>query len=255
MNDEAQCEAALPGARPFWALREFTDLPVPARTAFLHAVALCAWNPEDSAAASAADAAGQLGADWSDYMRLQIGVRFDNDALAVQGFEAMVEAQPQAAAELAIRFVWGVLRAARDTDPSGAAALRVHDRLVAINYTPPDDIPDEALRLAHVRLLLQHGEAARASARIGVLRGPRNVLAVRVDRLFDPRRGDDETLVQRAVLRERLGRCALARTWLAPSRLSGASRTCRFILSIGAISEPAAASGLTCARPARGFRA
>lgn len=63
MNDEAQCEAALPEARPFWALREFTDLPVPARTAFLHAVALCAWNLEDSvAAASAADGAGQLGA-------------------------------------------------------------------------------------------------------------------------------------------------------------------------------------------------
>jgi tetratricopeptide (TPR) repeat protein len=212
LRDDAQCEAALPTAREFWPASEFRTLPVDVQQAFLYATMSCAWSLRDGAAAiAAAGAAHELGAPWTAYARMQLGLAFDDNALATRGFFEFAEQNPEGFAQMPGRFVFGSLRAAGEVDPSDATALRMHDKLIALNYADPEGQPDDALRVNHARLLLRHGQVERARERLATVVDPRSVLLMRVNRLYDPLRGD-------AAFEQRLDLVAAAEASLTRSR-------------------------------------
>lgn len=191
LQDEAQCEAALPAAREFWRSSDFGTLEAQAQAALLYQIMRCAWSLEDGQAAIAASrAARELGAAWPDYALMQLGIRFDDDALAVESFHALNARDAATVKALPARLVWGVVNAADRLDRSGAASLRVHDALAARNYVFPEGVPDDALRVDHARLLAAAGQAARARERLQTVIEPRQIMLVRIDRRFDALRGD-----------------------------------------------------------------
>jgi hypothetical protein len=90
LRDHAQCEAALPSARAFWPSSDFATLSDDVRSLFLYEVMRCAWSLEDGRAAIAASReARNVGAQWADYALLQLGLRFEDDAVAVDAFHAL----------------------------------------------------------------------------------------------------------------------------------------------------------------------
>ena len=191
MSDDAQCEAALPAAREFWRSSDFRTLPEQAQSLVLNRIMGCAWALEDVQAAVAASRAAQaLNADWADYALLQVGVRFRDDPLAVEAFHALNASDAELVARLPSRFVWGVLRASRRTDPSGAAALRIHEALAQRSYAYPEGGADDGLRVEHARLLAAAGQTARARERLASVIEPRQLMLIRIDRAFDSLRGE-----------------------------------------------------------------
>lgn len=216
LRDTAQCPAALPVARTFAASAPFSALPAAVRETLLYEIMSCAWSQEDGEAAAAATrAARDAGASWADYVLLQIGVRFQLDAAAVEGLHALSASDPAQFDTLPARFVWGALRAARRLDPGGDEALRVHEALAARNYAFPDNDADDSLRVDHARLLTARGEVARARARLETVIDPRLILTLRIDRTFDPLRGD-------AGFERRLDVAAAAEASLARARAEAA---------------------------------
>lgn len=188
LADEAQCPAALNEGKTLAAATGFSALSVEARALFLNALASCAWRQSDGPGAVAAiRAADALGADWSDFMGVQTGVRFEDDALALNSFRDL---QPGALRQLPLRIIWGVLRAASDVDPSGARALNVHEALSLANYKPEDGITDSGLRMAHARLLLRFNLVDAARERLRTISTPGLLMEIRITRLFDPLRTD-----------------------------------------------------------------
>jgi tetratricopeptide (TPR) repeat protein len=186
MQQEGQCEVALPAAREFWRSADFTTLSEQARAEFLSEIVQCAWELRDQrAAVEAARAAGQLGAPWTDFLLTYIGISFEDDQLTVDSFMALADNNPRAFAELPSRIAWGAIRAAKKLDEDGAAALRVHDVLTRANYMPPETSNDDYFRMDHAQLLLRAGSYERASARLETITEPRLVMMMRVDRTFD----------------------------------------------------------------------
>lgn len=207
-----ECEAALPEARSFWVSRDFAALPAQNRLAFLGALTFCAWQMEDGELAiSAARAIRVENPGWSDRILMSLGLAFENDALAVQAFNDLTRSDPGEIPELEEQTVWSLLRAARRSDPSGVAEIRLHDALELYKFESSDAAAAEALRFDHVRALLRAGQVERARARLGDVTIPRNVLVIRVSRLFDPLRSD-------AALEARLDIAAAAETNLARLR-------------------------------------
>lgn len=191
LRDEAQCEAALPSARTFWPSTEFRTLPTEVQQAFLYATMSCAWTLRDGAAAiTAANAADALGATWTGYMRMQLGLAFDDNALAIEGFFDFAEQDANGFAEMPARFVFRSLRAAREIDASDATAMRMHDKLLALNYVDPDGFPDDSIRVSHARALLRQGHVEQARQRLGSVIDVRLIVEMRIDRTFDPLRSD-----------------------------------------------------------------
>lgn len=236
LRDDARCETALPSAREFWPSAEFRTLPPLLQEGFLAATAYCATTLHDGAAAIAAvDAARGLGAKWTGAARLELGVAFNNHAVASAGFFEFAEQDPQAFAGMALRAVSGALRAAREVDPSGATALRMYDALERANYADPEGAPDSALRVAHARLLIESNQASRARGRLAGITDPRLVLAMRVDRTFDGLRADaaferqlDLIAAAEADLRE-----SQAKAEAEPRRLSHLTRLSDALRALG----------------------
>jgi len=182
MQDRSQCEAVLPSAREFWRSADFNTLPAPARTLLLRAMAGCAWELADGAAAIAISRdARENGADWADYMLMQLGLRFDDDALALESFHRMAEREPDTLAAMPWRLAWRTISAANDVDQSGREALRIHDVLVSLPYRPLEGGNDDSLRMDHARLLIEAGQVDRARARLEGPLGPEQVILMRVD--------------------------------------------------------------------------
>lgn len=204
--DDGQCEAALPSARTFWPSSEFATLSLELRQGFLAAVVECAAGLNDFPQAfAAAWAARDLGAPWGDYLLLLLALDGRDNALALQSFDAVSANTPHYLDRLEIRTVWSVLRAVREADPSGAAELRVHEALLARNYSPEPGMSDDGLRRDHARLLLERGQTSRARERIAPVTDPQTLLVVRIDKRFDALRADPD-FEQRFDLRSALER-------------------------------------------------
>src|SRR5262245_2739707 len=151
----------------------------------------CAWTMEDGrAAAAAANAARALGAPWADVARLRLGYAIADDAVAVAALVDLAQHSPDQLRGEDSRYIWGALNAADRQDASGATSLRLHELLVANAYVPPDGSPDDALRLHHARLLIRRGDLAAARSRLETVIEPQLVMMLRIDRSFDPIRGD-----------------------------------------------------------------
>jgi tetratricopeptide (TPR) repeat protein len=191
MTEGGQCEAALPSARQFWPSTEFATLDVEVRHVFLGATIGCAASLNDYAQAiAAARAARDLNAAWADYSLMLLGLDSANNQLVIQSFDAMNASAPQYIKNLEYRTVWRLLRAIREADPSGASELRMHEALVSQGYVPPEAVPDDAIRQEHARLLLAHGDVARARDRLAPITDPQTLLRIRIDRRYDALRND-----------------------------------------------------------------
>jgi hypothetical protein len=186
LRDRAQCEAALPASREFWHSSDFATLTPEVQAALLLEMVQCAVRLRDADAAIAmSQTARALGASWADFTLLVLGVTFERDAVAIEGFHATAARDRSRLARMPWRLAWGALRAARDMDPSGAEELRVHGVLAALPYAPDEGGSDDSLRMDHALLLLAAGQTERARERISTVIDPRHVMTMRVDRRFD----------------------------------------------------------------------
>lgn len=224
MQQDSACEATLPEARSFAASADFEVLSADSKSSFLYRILNCAIVLGDGhAAIEAANAAHGLGADWADAMRAALGIDYHDDALAVQGFLDLAQSQPDQFRTLRTTIVMRALAAARRTDPSGATALRMHNLLVAQHYMPPEGGPDDAIRMAHARLLIASGDVATARQRLQGVTNPQLILELRIDKTFDALRGD-------AAFDRRLDLVAAANESLARARTSAANDPRRLAL-------------------------
>lgn len=186
LRDRAQCPTVLPVARQFWRSPEFSTIAPDARSLILHEMMNCAWRQADADTAIAVTNDGRAaGANWADYALLQLGIRFERDDVALDGFHGMAERDRETLASMPWRFAWGTLRAADDIDPSGAQALRVHDVLAALPYAPEEGGFDDSLRMDHALLLLAAGQTDRGRERVSTVVDPRQIMIMRVDNRFD----------------------------------------------------------------------
>lgn len=192
LSDASTCEAALPTAREFWPSNEFRQQLSPDdQSNFLAAVVGCAMSLQDTQAAiAAATAAHDLNATWADKVRLILGMSSDNDALTVQAFFDLAQTSPKDFAALESFNAWGAIRAAENISGGSDVALQMHNLLVSAHYQPDDVSFDDFFRLDHARLLLMHGQAAQARARLEGVVDPQAILTIRINKIYDPLRSD-----------------------------------------------------------------
>jgi tetratricopeptide (TPR) repeat protein len=137
----------------------------------------------------------------------------EEDAVAVRAFHQMASGSAEGFQNLRERDIEHVLAASRRIDPTGGEELRIHETLAARNYRVADGTPDDRLRVDHARLLVQRGEIERARQRLETVVDPREILVLRVSRVFDPLRGDEafeRQLDLQAVARARVARARAA---------------------------------------------
>jgi tetratricopeptide (TPR) repeat protein len=156
---------------------------------FLGRIIRCALALNDGRTALAtARAARDAGHPAAGLWLVDVAMALHHDALAVATFLEVTSGWRQQLATMTADQVHGVLTAARRSDPSGTAGLRIHEVLIARSYASPDGSSIDGLLVDHARLLLQRGEIERARQRLARVVDPRQVLLMRVSREFDPLR-------------------------------------------------------------------
>jgi tetratricopeptide (TPR) repeat protein len=190
--EPGNCESTLPVAREFWRTREFSEqLALGDQESFLAAVIQCAMTLEDGQEAiSAVNAAYAIGASWASKARLELALSYEDNALVSQAFFDLARTMPKDFEGLEAYNSWGALRIADRFDDNGDTALRMHEALVAANYTPREFYHDDFYRMDHARLLLLRGRVEEARARLEGVIDPRAITVIRVSRLYDPLRTD-----------------------------------------------------------------
>ncbi|MGE0743263.1 MAG: hypothetical protein AB7O98_18150 [Hyphomonadaceae bacterium] len=211
--ENGTCEAALPSAREFWPTREFQEqLSLDDQQNFLGAVVQCASFLQDGRAAiDAANAAHDVGALWADKVRLELALAFEDDALAAEAFLDLSRTSAKEFAALESYNAWGALRAAERIEGSESTLLRMHEALAAANYMPREGYHDDYFRLDHARLLAQLGRVEEARVRLEGVVDPQAVMTIRINRVYDPLRGD-------AAFERRLDVAAAAETAIERAR-------------------------------------
>jgi beta-barrel assembly-enhancing protease len=185
--------ASLREARAFWESSSFGGMAYAHQRNFLERAIRCAVVLNDSRTALASvRAARHAGHAAADVWLIDVAVDLHLDALAVTSFLELVSGSPEQLATMSGTLVHGVLTAARRSDPSGRAGLRIHEALIARRYSPPDGSPDDGLLVDHARLLLEGGniERARQLLALAKVADPRQILIMRISRVFDPLRSD-----------------------------------------------------------------
>lgn len=194
LRDREQCETSLPAAQDFRGTPDFAALAAESQSLFLREMSGCAWRLDDGASAIAlAEEVRVRDASWANYFLLQAGIRFDNDAVTLAAFDAMVESDRETLTVMPWRFAWGAIRAANDVDPSGARALRIHDTLAALPFASSEGGTDDGLRTDHAMLLIAAGQVDRARERVSTVTDPQQILIMRVDRRFHALQQDRRT--------------------------------------------------------------
>ncbi|MBX3703200.1 MAG: hypothetical protein KF822_05460 [Steroidobacteraceae bacterium] len=190
------CAAQLAPAIAFTNTAEFaTGLESQQRVAFLWGLAACAMNSGEFEAAF--DAAGRLLA-LDPALPLAHGIRFyagmilGRNEAAVESLLAVARSSPELLRALEVEHVARLLRAAGDLDLTGDRQLQVHEAIVAAGFTPPPPDTDEFLRVGHARLLLERGRIDEARARLAPVGDVDFLVAMRIERLFDPLREDPQ---------------------------------------------------------------
>jgi tetratricopeptide (TPR) repeat protein len=190
VRNEATCPQAAAAALAFASSGAFAQLDAQQRSSLLYQTLICAWRSENAEVALAAsELAVTQNMSWARRLRLAVAISFENGAVAGDAFNALTAEE---VSSLEGWQVWRVIGFASDADPSGAQALAVHERLLAVGFYPSDGGHDDGLRLAHARLLLEAGETERALDRLRGMVSASSWLSVRVDRRFDPVRAQLE---------------------------------------------------------------
>jgi tetratricopeptide (TPR) repeat protein len=189
------CKAYLKEAEAIAAHTEFAErMTSTQRVAYLWQLLNCAHrNREYELALSAADRAVAIDSSLVPFQwfRLLFGPDLGRPESALDAFRTVASLEPKVIiANLEVRQVFALLRAANRVDESEARALEVHETLLRVGYAPPPPASDEALRMGHARLLLRRGRVTEARERLEKVLHVENLVSIRIDREFDPLRED-----------------------------------------------------------------
>jgi hypothetical protein len=188
------CSAQVAPALEFAGSAEFeAGLEPPQQVALLWQVAACAMTSRQFA--TALDVADRILAIDPDMfvahrIRLYAGMIEERHETALDALQVMARTDPDVLRAFEIENVSSVLRAAGDLDATGDRKLAVYEALAGVGYMPPPPATDEFLRVGHARLLLERGRIDEARARLAPVEDVDFLVAMRIERLFDPLRGD-----------------------------------------------------------------
>jgi len=188
-----RCEANdVKEASAFSKSSRFADMAPERRAVLLERLLHCAsYRDDEQVALEVGRAALALRMPRASILALRAGLHSRDDALALAAFDDLASRAPGRLKERSDQDVLRVIAAARRTDPTGATELRVHDRLIALKYELRHGSED-TLRVAHAHALVRRGQLDRARQRLGPVVDPREILTLRVSRVFDPLRRDPE---------------------------------------------------------------
>ncbi len=245
-----RCEANdVKEANAFSKSSRFAGMEPERQSVLLERLLYCArYRDDDEVALEVGRAALALRTPRASILALRVGLYSRDDALALAAFHDLASRAP-ARLKRSDLYLLGVIAAARRTDPTGIAELRVHDRLVALKYELRHDSED-ALRVAHAHALVRRGQLDRARQRLGPVVNPYEILTLRVSRVFDPLRRDPEferRLDVRVAAEANLVR-ARAEVAVRPRRLQRVRALARALRSLGRAQEALTALDRAIAR-------
>lgn len=120
--------------------------------------------------------------------RMVLGVLAGRPADTIDSMQVLSLMRPYFIRTVTPDFVDQVVRAAREFDGTGELELKFHDILESVQWIPPPPASDDDLRLAHARLLIQRERIDDALRRLAPVTNLKSIVAMRVDREFDPLR-------------------------------------------------------------------
>lgn len=170
-----------------------TDHDAKEQVVFLWQIANCAMNQKEyQVAFDHADRATTLKPDipWLQVIRLYLGMSLDRPDASLDALDVLSRIGPGEVRGADVEVIGDLLRAAREADPDGDQELEAHEALVRIGYVPTAPYFDDFLKMDHARLLLERNRVEEARARLVGIVDIDFVVEMRVDRLYDPLRGD-----------------------------------------------------------------
>jgi tetratricopeptide (TPR) repeat protein len=170
-----------------------TDQATDEQVVFLWQVANCAMDKKEyQVAFDHADRATTLKPDiaWLQVIRLYLGMSLERPDASLDALNVLSRIGPDEVRGADLEFVGDLLRAAREADADGDRELEAYEALERLAYVPTAPYFDDFLKLGHVRLLLERNRVAEARIRLVGISDIDFVVEMRVDRLFDPLRGD-----------------------------------------------------------------
>ena len=185
-----ECRDALEGGRALFRSRDFSRLKASWRKRFSADLAECAYAQEEfELARDAALRAGALGARIAAFAEIAIATsdrRFEGALGALRGLARNAPGSAEKLGESVVR----ELRQGVELTGDRRQLLSLHEALLGAGFRSADAAGDAFLRLEHASLLLDRGEIERARERLGATLPASSVIAIRIDKRFDPLRKD-----------------------------------------------------------------
>lgn len=170
-----------------------TDHDAKEQVVFLWQIANCAMDRKEyQVAFDHADRATALKHDipWLQVIRLYLGMSLERPDASLDALNVLSQIAPGEVRGADVEVIGDLLRAAREADADGGRELEAYDALVRIAYVPTAPYFDDYLKMGHARLLLERDRVEEARARLVGIVDIDSVVEMRVDRLYDPLRGD-----------------------------------------------------------------
>jgi len=189
-----QCGKHLARARAIASGPEFAaGRPKRAQVDFLWNTSNCAYKlSKYDDAFEFADRATKLDPDieWLQVVRLYFGYQHERPDASLDALQVLSRLAPDRVRDLDLATVGDLLRAAAKLDPDGDRSLAVYAALARAKYVPAPPNHDDFLRMGHGKWLLRQGRVEDARRVLQGIVDVDSVIEMRVDRRFDPLRGD-----------------------------------------------------------------
>jgi tetratricopeptide (TPR) repeat protein len=169
------------------------DEPTEEQVVFLWQIANCAMEQKQyQVAFDHAERATRLKSDivWLQVIRLYLGMSLDRPDASLDALNVLSRVGPEEVRGADLEIVGDLLREAHEADPDGDMELAAHEALERVAYVPTAPYFDDFLKIGHGRLLLERNRVAEARDRLVGIVDIDFVVEMRVDRLYDPLRGD-----------------------------------------------------------------
>jgi len=190
------CNTQLPPALEFARSKGFdAGLELQQRISFLWQLGACAMRSQQfemALDASARMLALEPALSAAHLIRVVAGGILDRHEIAVESLLVLSRSDPQVVRDLDVGSVADMLRGAASLDLTGDRKLAVYEALDRVGYVPPPPETDEFLRMGHARLLLERGRVGEARTRLAPVEDVDFLVAMRIERLFDPLRVDPD---------------------------------------------------------------
>lgn len=196
----ADCGAFLSRAVLLSGTADFRErIPPDDQAVFYWQVAVCAVDTRDfQTAFTFADRTTAIKRDveWPQVVRMYFGTSYERPDASLEALDVLSRIAPERVRKLELDDLNPLLRAARNADATGDRLLTTYEALDRSDYAIEAPYDSDHLRLDHARLLLERGRTPEARALVGDIDDVEAVVEMRVDRLFDPLRGEPAYEVQ-----------------------------------------------------------